>query len=315
MIESIIEIQNLVKDYNDTRAVDHLQLTIEKGEIFGLLGPNGAGKTTIILSLLGLTEPTSGQVFVKGFNATSEPIKVKKITGYLPDEVGFSENSTALESLIYTAMLNGIPRKKAEDSAHKWLKTVGLHEAKYQKTKTFSKGMIQRLGLADVLVKNPEIIVLDEPTIGIDPKGINEFLELIRTLSKENGITVLLSSHLLHQVQKICDRVGILVDGKLRAQGNISELAADLFGKSDTTFTLEVDPISDALIDDLSNIENVRVVSKNSHTIILKGEKESAPIISASVIQHGAHLYQLSYKEYGLDEIYQHYFEGRTINA
>jgi len=315
MAESIIEINNLVKDYGDTRAVDHLQMNIEKGEIFGLLGPNGAGKTTIILSLLGLTEPTSGRVFVKGFDATSEPIKVKKITGYLPDEVGFSANSTALESLIYTAMLNEIPREKAEKSAHQWLETVGLKESKSQKTKTFSKGMIQRLGLAEVLVKNPEIIVLDEPTIGIDPKGINEFLELIRRLSKENRLTVLLSSHLLHQVQKICDRVGILVDGNLRAQGNISKLAADLFGNSDTTFTVEADPISDPLINDLSNIKNIKVVNKNSHTITLKGEKGSAPVISSLIIQHGARLYQLSYKEYGLDEIYQHYFEGRTIDA
>ena len=153
----LIEINDLVKDYGDTRAVDHLNLQIEQGEIFGLLGPNGAGKTTIILTLLGLSEPTSGSVTVHDWNATSEPLKVKKITGYLPDDVGFSPNNTGLQSLVYTAMLNGIPKEKAVESAKELLEIVGLEDAEEKKTKTYSRGMKQRLGLADVLIKEPEI--------------------------------------------------------------------------------------------------------------------------------------------------------------
>ncbi|MEX2369090.1 MAG: ABC transporter ATP-binding protein [Candidatus Paceibacterota bacterium] len=306
----MIEINNLVKDYGVTRAVDHLNLTIGQGEIFGLLGPNGAGKTTIILSLLGLSEPTSGTVEVNGWNATSEPIKVKRITGYLPDHVGFSDNSTGLQSLIFTAMLNGIPEDQAAESARELLEVVGLKEAGERKTKTYSKGMIQRLGLADVLIKKPKIMVLDEPTIGIDPKGINDFLELIRTLSKEKGITVLLSSHLLYQVQKICDRVGILVGGRLLTQGDVHSLADELFGTRVTSIQVEAEPISDELIQMLAKEPCIKEVHRENGSLLVKGTKEAAPLISQTLVNNGAKLYRLSSKEYGLDDIYQHYFEG-----
>ncbi len=310
MKSSIIEVNDLIKDYDETRAVDHLNLILKKGEIFGLLGPNGAGKTTIILSLLGLTEPTSGSAVVNGFNATSEPLKVKRITGYLPDDVGFSGNRTGLESLIYTALLNGVPRKQAAESARSLLKTVGLTDARDQKTKTYSKGMIQRLGLADVLIKEPEIMVLDEPTIGIDPKGINNFLDLIRNLSKEKGITVLLCSHLLHQVQKICDRVGILVDGKLQALGNIDMLADDLFDDKNITIKAELSSIPDALVQALQQEKCIKEINSNEHEMIVKGTKEAAPLISKKIVHNGEDLYQLSYKTYGLDDIYQQFFDG-----
>lgn len=306
----MIAIKDLVKDYDSTRAVDHLNLTIGKGEIFGLLGPNGAGKTTIILTLLGLSEPTSGSVTVNEWNATSEPIRVKKITGYLPDDVGFSENSTGLQCLVYTAMLNGIPREIAIESARELLEIVGLQDAADQKTKTYSKGMTQRLGLADVLIKEPQIMILDEPTIGIDPRGIHDFLDLIRKLSKEKGITVLLSSHLLHQVQKICDRVGILVSGKLLAEGNVHDLADKLFGARETSFTVVADPLTDGLIHKLEEIPSVTKVKKNGTGIIVTGSKVAAPHISQTVVQSGAKLFRISGKEYGLDDIYQHYFEG-----
>ena len=315
MAEPMINIQNLVKNYGEIRAVDHLNLEIQKGEIFGLLGPNGAGKTTIILSLLGLTEPTSGTVSIKGFNSTTEPLNVKALTGYLPDEVGFSDNDTGLESLIYTARLNGKSHEEAADSARELLKTVGLQDAGHKKTKTYSKGMIQRLGLADVLIKEPEIMVLDEPTIGIDPKGINEFLEMIRTLSKEKGITVLLCSHLLHQVQKICDRVGILVDGQLRALGDISKLADKLFGDQDTMIRAEISPITDELLRRLSDQPGITGVQANDSEIILKGNREVAAAIARTVVQNGSDLYKLTYREYGLDEIYEHYFEGGSIDV
>lgn len=315
MAGPIIEIKDLVKDYGTTRAVDRLNLTINKGEIFGLLGPNGAGKTTIILTLLGLSEPTSGSVTVNGYNATSEPLKVKRITGYLPDDVGFSDNSTGLESLVYTAMLNGIPRERATASAGELLDIVGLEEAGNKKTKTYSKGMIQRLGLADVLIKEPEIMVLDEPTIGIDPKGISDFLDIIRNLSKEKGITVLLSSHLLHQVQKICDRVGILVDGQLQAEGNIHELAKELFDGRDTSIMAELTPVTDEFIHALTQEEHIKEVTRSENVIVVKGTKDAAPLISRKAVQSGGKLYRLSYKEYGLDEIYQHFFEGGIRNV
>jgi ABC-2 type transport system ATP-binding protein len=228
----MIELVDLTKMYGTHAAVDHLNLTIDKGEIFGLLGPNGAGKSTTILMMLGLTEPTSGTVKVCGINSTSNPIRVKQKVGYLPEDVGFYDDRTGLENLIYTARLNSIPTKEAKEKAAHLLTRVGLADASKKKTGKYSRGMRQRLGLADVLIKNPEVIILDEPTLGIDPTGVREFLDLIVGLSKEEGITVLFSSHHLHQMQQVCDRVGLFVKGKLLAEGNIETLSQKLFSNN-----------------------------------------------------------------------------------
>ncbi len=232
MNNSIIEIVDLTKKYGSFTAVDHLSLSIRKGEIFGLLGPNGAGKSTSILMMLGLTEPTSGTVSVCGINSTRNPIDVKKRVGYLPEDVGFYDDRTGLENLMYTAQLNGIDENTAKEKALQLMKRVGLPDVENKKTGKYSRGMRQRLGLADVLIKNPEVIILDEPTSGIDPKGVREFLEMIASLSKADGLTVLFSSHNLHQVQQVCDRVGLFVNGKLLAEGDIHSLSQQLFSGS-----------------------------------------------------------------------------------
>lgn len=223
MKKPIIEITGLTKKYGKFTAVDNLDLVIRKGEIFGLLGPNGAGKSTTILMILGLTEPTSGSVTVCGTNATTHPIEVKKKIGYLPEDVGFYEDMTGVENLCYTAGLNGIPQKEAKERAVYLLQRVGLGDQLKKKAGKYSKGMRQRLGLADVLIKNPEIVILDEPTSGIDPSGVKEFMELILQLSREHGLTVLFSSHHLHQVQQVCDRVGFFGGGKLLGEIELTE--------------------------------------------------------------------------------------------
>ncbi len=189
------------------------------------------------------------------------------------------------------------------------METVGLSEAGKKQTKTYSKGMRQRLGLADVLIKKPEIIILDEPTVGIDPKGIQEFLDMIRDLSKNKGITVLLSSHILHQIEKICDRVGILVNGQLRAQGNIHQLAIDLFDNGNTSFKAEVKSVTDELIEALNNEELVHDIERQDNFIFMNGPKEAAPVISETILRNGGKLYSLSFTEHGLDDIYNHYFK------
>jgi ABC-2 type transport system ATP-binding protein len=206
--EIVIETHDLTKRYGSVMAVDRLNLTLRRGEVFGLLGPNGAGKTTTILMLLGLTEPTSGRVRVLGYDPTREPLKVKARVGYLPDQMGFYDELTAQQNLRYTARLNRVPGKEADRRIEAALQRVGLNpKALSRPVGTFSHGMRRRLGLAELLVKQAEVVVLDEPTLGLDPEAGREFLDLIRAL-KRDGITVLLSSHLLHQVQAICDRVG-----------------------------------------------------------------------------------------------------------
>ena len=224
MGEVILEMKGIDKSFPGVHALDHVDLEIRKGEVLALMGENGAGKSTTILMMLGLTEPTSGTVEICGINSTTHPIEVKRRIGYLPEDVGFYDDMTGPENLIYTARLNGIPDKEAKTKAMELMKRVGLEEQLTKKTGKYSRGMRQRLGLADVLIKNPEIIILDEPTSGIDPAGVQEFIELIRWLSREEGLTVLFSSHHLDQVQKVCDRVGLFSNGQLLALIDMAEL-------------------------------------------------------------------------------------------
>ena len=235
----IVETEDLTKKYGSRTAVDHLNIKIEEGEVFGFLGPNGAGKTTTLLMFLGLTEPTSGRAKVIGFDPTREPFKVKEKVGYLPENVGFYDDMDARQNLRYIAKLNRISGEVSEKRIDYWLEMVGLSEESTKKVGTFSKGMRQRLGIAEVLIKEPKLVFLDEPTIGLDPDGTNRMLDLIHSLSREKNITLFLSSHLLDQVQRICDRVGIMINGSLVAIGPIEELAKKKLGLDQQDYTLE----------------------------------------------------------------------------
>jgi ABC-2 type transport system ATP-binding protein len=322
--EPVIELKNLVKQYGDFTAVDSLSLTVYQGEIFGLLGPNGAGKTTTILMMLGLTEPTSGTVRVCGIDSTRNPMQVKRIVGYMPDDVGFYEDRTAFDNLVYTARLNRIPPAEAEERARGLLEKVGLAEAADKRVGAFSRGMRQRLGLADVLIKRPEVIILDEPTLGIDPEGVRELLALIRDLSRKEGLTVLLSSHHLHQVQQICDRVGLFVRGRLIACGDIDTLSSQLDGAPAHRLELDAAPVSEELISQIRGLKGVlSVVKKETDQLAGAADGNAAPVtlivssqtdvtaeIARMVTGSGAGLYGLRPHRYGLDDIYHRYFEG-----
>jgi ABC-2 type transport system ATP-binding protein len=224
--EPPIVAEGLTKRYGDLVAVDNLDLELRRGEIFGLLGQNGAGKTTTILMLLGLTEPTSGTARVLGLDPARDALRVKRQVGYLPDSVGFYGDMTGRQNLRYTARLNGLRGAAAEATIDESLAHVGLGDRAESRTETYSRGMLQRLGIADALVKDPEILILDEPTASIDPIGVVEILQLLRQLVSQRGVTVLLSSHLLTQVQSVCDRVGIFAAGQLIGLGTVPELAA-----------------------------------------------------------------------------------------
>lgn len=327
MSQKIIELFDLTKKYGTFTAVDHLNLSVNKGEVFGLLGPNGAGKSTTILMMLGLTEPTEGWAKVCDLNSTINPIEVKRKVGYLPEDVGFYDDLTGLENLVYTARLNRLSVKEADQKARELLLRVGLSNEVKKKAGKYSRGMRQRLGLADVLIKNPEVIVLDEPTLGIDPKGVNEFLELILRLSREEGLTVLLSSHHLHQIQKVCDRVGLFVSGKLIAEGEINALSQKLFSDNaivieagiSETFNSSADSStgkrgSSVLLDNLKNIAGVQKVSKKDDILKISCSSDITQDIARVIVGSGAGLTYLHKKEYGLDDIYNRYFEGGEKN-
>ena len=226
----VIEFKNVSKSFGDRLLIDNLSFIIPAGAIVGVIGPNGAGKSTTILMMLGLTDPTSGTVHVCGTNSTTYPVEVRKKVGYLPEDVGFYDDMTGPENLLYTARLNNIPEQEARQHAAQLLERVGLGREIDKKTGKYSRGMRQRLGLADVLIKNPEVIILDEPTSGIDPAGVQEFISLIRQLRDERGLTVLFSSHHLDQVQQICDRVGLFSQGRLLADLSLNDLQQEEHG-------------------------------------------------------------------------------------
>lgn len=237
--QTVIETRELSKYYGQQAAVDSLTLQVQEGEIFGFLGPNGAGKTTTILMLLGLTEPSKGEALVCGFNPTREPLKVKRLVGYLPEHVGFYRDMNARENLQYVARLNKIPHQTSSDKIDEALDTVGLSEDAERKVGTFSRGMNQRLGIAEVLIKDPKICFLDEPTLGLDPDGAIRMIELIQSLSRDRKITMLICSHNLDQMQKISHRVGIMIKGKLVAVGPMEDLAKEKLGVDKEKYTLE----------------------------------------------------------------------------
>ena len=306
----MIELNGLTKKYRSFTAVDNLNLTIHKGEIFGLLGPNGAGKSTTILMMLGLTEPTSGTVEVCGINSTRQPVEVKRKVGYLPEDVGFYDDRNGVENLIYTARLNGVEPAEAKERALQLMERVGLWEELTKKTGKYSRGMRQRLGLADVLIKNPEMVILDEPTSGIDPSGIREFMELILRLSREEDITVLFSSHHLHQVQQVCDRMGLFIRGQLIAEGDIQSLSKQLFGNEPIMVEAGALHVNGKLQEAIAGIEGVSTVRLEENIFRIGCTHDVTSDIAGLIVQSGAGLNYLKKKEYGLDDIYNRYFEG-----
>ncbi|MGZ7441878.1 ABC transporter ATP-binding protein [Paenibacillus sp. TH7-28] len=316
----VVQLSQLTKKYGETTAVDHLDLSISRGEIFGLLGPNGAGKTTTILMMLGLTEPTSGHARICGFDPAREALRVKRIVGYLPDDIGFYEDRTALDNLVYTARLNGIPQKEAVQRAGELLEKTGLTAHSGKRVGAFSRGMRQRLGLADVLIKNPEVVILDEPTLGIDPEGVRELLGLISSLSRDEKLTVLLSSHHLHQVQQICDRVGLFVQGKLIAVGDIQTLSKQLDEDGKTYIEVGTKTWTEALADQIRQLDGVEEIRYSRAdgaerdqgvTATVACSRDLTAQIAETVIRAEAGLVNIRRKAYGLDDIYHRYFERR----
>jgi ABC-2 type transport system ATP-binding protein len=236
---SVIVTEDLTKVYKGQVAVDHLTFSVKEGEIFGFLGPNGAGKTTTLLMLLGLTEPTSGRLRVMGLDPIREPIKVKSKIGYLQENMGFYSDLNGRQMLRFVAELNGISGSEAETRIDTALETVGLAGESGKKIAAFSRGMRQRLGIAELLIKDSRVAFLDEPTLGLDPDATQRILELIEGLARQQRMTIVLSSHQLHQVQKLCHRVGIMIRGRLVANGPLDQLAREKFGLDREEFTLE----------------------------------------------------------------------------
>ena len=256
--------------------------------------------------MLGLTAPTSGRVAVNGLDPARDPLGVKRNVGYLPDDVGFYDELTGRENLRYTGRLNHLPRKALELRMDEVLAEVGLTTAADRKVRTFSRGMRQRLGLADALMKDPPVLVLDEPTVNIDPEGVRDILALVARLRDERGTTVLLSSHLLHQVEQVCDRIGIFLAGQLVTIGSVRDLIASL----DHDWTIEVE-IAERHVDltpTLRGVPGVLGVERDGATWLIEARGDIRAEIATAVASSNAHLVQLQRRGADLDAIYHQYF-------
>ena|SRR5215212_8356779 len=310
-----IATRRLSKRYGDLIAVDNLDLEVQAGEIFGLLGQNGAGKTTTILMLLGLTEPSAGAARVLGLDPARHPLAVKRRVGYLPDNVGFYEGMTGRENLRYTARLNGLYGKEAEDRITEVLAQVGMTDRADARTDTYSRGMLQRLGIADALLKSPSVLILDEPTTAIDPIGVVEILDLLRQLVNERGLAVLLSSHLLAQVQSVCDRIGIFAAGKLIGVGTVAELARQ-FGGAGTHIEVGFEALdaagrkkTAALLGRIPGVTDVRLPAGDREPFVLVvADDDTGPAreaVLAAAARQGLRLSSIREVQPSLDDIYR----------
>jgi len=304
----VVETVDLTKVYNGNKVVDGLNLRVEEGDIFGFLGPNGAGKTTTILMLLGLTEPTSGMASIWGYNSTREPLKVKSISGYVPEKVGFYEDLTASYNLTYTARLNGLSEEVVGKRVRESLDVVELSDIADHLVRTFSRGMKQRLAIADLLVKTPKVAFLDEPTTGIDPKGVNKMLDLIARIAKEQRMTVILSSHQLNHVQRICNRVGILAKGRMVVEGLLDQLGREAFGGGKLRIEVQLAKITSGIIDRLKKIKGVVSVEKSGDLLLVNCVRDLRPQIAKVVVDSGGSLVEMKVQGYALEDIYMKYF-------
>jgi ABC-2 type transport system ATP-binding protein len=305
MSDNVIEARGLLKVYGATRAVDAIDLDIRRGEIFGLLGPNGAGKTTTILMMLGLTETSGGAVNVLGFNPVRQPLEVKRRVGYLPDSVGFYDHLTARENLRYTARLLEIPRREAETRISDALASVQLADVGDHRVATFSRGMRQRLGIAEIVMKKAEVAILDEPTSGLDPHATHELLEMIRGL-KKIGVAVLISSHLLDRVQSVCDRVALFNKGKIALMGTVVELANQVLGAG---HPLMVEAQGTDIEGALRGVEGVQQVVADGDAWRVTADRDVRAAVAQRIVSSGGSLTRLADLQPSLEEVYTRYFQ------
>jgi ABC-2 type transport system ATP-binding protein len=311
MSDTVIEAKGLTKRYGRAVAVNGISFTVARGEIFGLLGPNGAGKTTTILMMLGLTEVTSGTVNVLGHDPVREPLEVKRQVGYLPDSVGFYDHMTAADNLRYTAALIGFDAAEREKRVMGALDRVGLADVANQRVATYSRGMRQRLGLAEILMKDAQIAILDEPTSGLDPQATAELLAMIRSL-KRDGVAVLISSHLLERVQSVCDRVALFQSGNIVLLGTVPELARQVLGGG---YNVEVEADGEGLAEKFSEMAGVKAVDQSGPTRYrLLAERDIRAEAAAVVVNAGGRLRHLLVEEPSLDTIYNRYFQTQGTN-
>jgi ABC-2 type transport system ATP-binding protein len=297
-----ISVKRLVKNYNGINAVNNISFDVRKGEIFGFLGPNGAGKTTTIKSILGLIQIDSGIIKINDNDIKNNGKNAKKMVGYLPERVAFYDNLTAVQNLSFIAEI----KNSSKEECISLIKEFGLKDAINKKVGTFSKGMIQRLGMSRALIGNPNILILDEPSGGLDPRGVVLIRSKIKEM-KNKGITVFVSSHILSEIQEICDRVGIINKGKIVAEDSVDGLRKKLDIKPKINIDLE--KISKDIIKSVKELHGIDKIDINENSIeVICDSKIKARVIIA-IEKSGGKIVNINTKDPSLEEVFMRFTE------
>ncbi len=310
MSQPIIQTSELTKTYGEFTAVNHLSINVNKGEVVGLLGQNGSGKTTTFLMLMGLSVPTSGTAKIAGYDVVQDSKAVRTVCGLLPDGAGYYEDLTAKQNLSYIGQLNDIPKLERDKRVAELLGVVGLSKVADKKVEQFSRGMKQRLGIAEVLMKKPQVAFFDEPTIGLDPQGTKDIRELLLRLNKEQGITIVLSSHLLHDVQQTCNRLLIIRAGKLIADDTIGNLSSKLLSREQPVIEFELTTMAPDMLKEIEGISGVTSVNQENGRLYVKMNANKAREVSETITKHNSTILLMKPKEYSLEEIYLQFYEA-----
>ncbi len=295
----MIRTENLTKVYNGKTAVDGLDLEVGEGEIFGFLGPNGAGKSTTILMLTGMIEPTSGRCLVDGIEVAKDPLKVKGIIGYLPEDVGFYGNMTGEQNLDYFARFYGMDANTRKERIAELLNLVHL-DGVTQKAGEYSRGMKQRLGLAQALINDPKVLFLDEPTANLDPEGVREYRDLVEHLAGE-GKTIFVSSHILSEVREVCRTVGLLAKGRLVAQGTLDEVARTLASPESDAVRIVVETR-----ERLPELEDPEIigVERNGTRAVVRAKADIRDRLAETLTLEGLHIREMRIEEPDIEDVF-----------
>jgi len=279
----MLQVKNLVKRFGDKEAVRDVSFTVERGESYGLLGPNGAGKSTTISMICGLLQPNDGEIFVSGINALKNTTAAKKVMGVVPQDIALYPTLSARENLNFWGAMYGLTGRELSQRVDEALEIVSLKDRQKDRINTYSGGMKRRINIAASLLHRPELLIMDEPTVGIDPQSRNNILETVRTLNQERKMTVVYTSHYMEEVEYLCTRVGIIDHGRLIATGTLGEVRR-LAGE-DTTIKLRVHKPTEQMVAALRivpGVKNVRIDGSALLALVSSAAETLAPLMAAA---------------------------------
>lgn len=299
----MLQITNLRKGFGNRVAVKGVSFHVKRGELFGLLGPNGAGKSTVISMICGLLQPDQGDVLVDGISVLKQPVKVKEKIGVVPQDIALYGDMSALDNLLFWGQMYGLSRKKALKKAEEVLEVVGLSDRKKDKLAGFSGGMKRRINIGAAIMHEPELLIMDEPTVGIDPQSRNHILEMVKSFNAR-GMTVIYTSHYMEEVEYLCSRIAIMDEGEIIALGTKEELVSRLIGVS--SMELKVDRFSETLVSHIQKIPGVTRVAREEEglTIFAENPKERLGDVVLAAKGEGVAVTSLEVKEPNLETLF-----------